>query len=116
MSLAYPELNQRILEMAEGDEEFRMELTTAIHAGLLELKTKYDEGFHEKDEVKIQQIRHKVKPTLGMFEFEDLSIILQEGKDILESEGFNQAFGGHFHLLQEKLDTAIEETAKLLNN
>ncbi len=116
MSLAYPELSQRILEMAEGDEEFRMELTTAIHAGLLELKTKYSEGFHEKDEVKIQQIRHKVKPTLGMFEFENLSLILQEGKEILESEGFSNAFEMHFNLLMEKLDTAIEETAKLLNN
>ena len=53
MNNFYPELSQRILEMAEGDEEFRVELTSAILNGLIELKSVYGEGIMEKNEIKI---------------------------------------------------------------
>lgn len=113
MSIFYPELNQRILEMAEGDNEFRLELTAAIHTGLLELKAKYAEGLHQKDEVIIQQIRHKVKPTIAMFEFDQLADSLLEGKTILESQGFGAAFEVHFHDFLKKIEVALEEVELL---
>jgi hypothetical protein len=115
MSNFYPELNQRILDMAEGDDEFRIELTSAIYNGLLELEAKYAEGFYERDEVKIQQIRHKIKPTLAMFEFELLTDSIQEGKAILESEGFGKAFENHFHDFVQKVQLAIKEVNQLNN-
>lgn len=115
MSNYFPELNQRILEMAEGDDEFRLELTSAIYQGLLELEVKYSEGFQEKDEVKIQQIRHKIKPTLAMFEFDLLTDSMQEGKLILESEGFGQSFEAHFHEFLEKVRIAVQEVNQLNN-
>ena len=115
MSNFYPELNQRILEMAEGDDEFRMELTSAIYNGLLELEAKYSEGLQNRDEVKIQQIRHKVKPTLAMFEFDLLTASLQEGKIILETEGFGKSFEAHFHDFLEKVKVAVEEVNRLKN-
>lgn len=115
MSNYYPELNQRILEMAEGDDEFRIELTSAIYNGLLELETKYTEGLVEKDEVKIQQIRHKIKPTLAMFEFDQLAESLLEGKAILESDGFGDAFELHVQDFLEKVKAALVEVSRLNN-
>ena len=115
MSNIYPELNQRILEMAEGDDAFRIELTSAIYNGLVELQSKYGEGIEEKDEVKIQQIRHKIKPTLSMFEFSGLIECLNEGKAILESEGFGQAASVHFQDFLQKVKIAIAEVNRLKN-
>lgn len=110
----YPELNQKILEIADGDEEFKVELTKAIHLGLVELKTVYSEGHAEQDEVKIQQIRHKLKPTLAMFEFEDLIVEMQNGKEIVESEGFTDHFSSHVGQLNHLLDNAIYNVSLLL--
>ena len=115
MSNYYPELNQRILEMAEGDDEFRIELTSAIYNGLLELETKYTEGLVEKDEVKIQQIRHKIKPTLAMFEFDQLAESLMEGKAILEADGFGDACELHVQDFLEKVKAALVEVIRLNN-
>ena len=44
MEQIYPELDQRICEISDGDKEFQKELTLAIYLGLLELKEKYTEG------------------------------------------------------------------------
>ena len=109
----YPELNQRILEMSEGDEEFRIELTIAIYNGLVELKAKYFEGIEKENEIIIQQIRHKLKPTLSMFEFSDLIIELQNGKEILETKGFGNEFLLHFERLNSMLEIAVERVYQL---
>ncbi|GMQ23784.1 hypothetical protein Aoki45_04660 [Algoriphagus sp. oki45] len=114
MILFYPELSQRIEEMAEGDEDFRAELTKAIYDGLVELKAKYAEGLMKKDQVIIQQVRHKLKPTLAMFDLILLSDSLQQGKEILESEGFSQKFGVHYRDFEVKVSSAIEEVGKMV--
>lgn len=113
MKHSYPELNQRILEMSEGDEEFQMELTIAIYNGLLELQVKYQEGLNSRSEKIIQQIRHKLKPTLSMFEFNDLVDELQVGKEILDSKGFCEIFDFHFENLNRLLGVAIERVFQL---
>lgn len=114
MTQIYAELPKRISEMAEGDEEFKSELTQAIFNGLLELKEKYAEGLKDQDEVKIQQIRHKVKPTLSMFDLDALTLSLQEGKEILESEGFSSKFENHFQDFFTKVEQAITEVGNLV--
>jgi len=114
MEQIYPDLDQRIYDMSEGDVEFQKELTLAIYHGLAELKEKYGEGSSEKDDLKIQQIRHKMKPTLSMFEFSQIIEELQIGKEIIESEGFDGAiFEAHYQNLQEKLDIAIKRVYDL---
>lgn len=113
MNYSYPELNQRILEMSEGDGEFQMELTIAIYNGLLELQVKYQEGLEEKNEKTIQQIRHKLKPTLSMFGFNDLIDEIENGKEILESIGFTKEFDLHFEQLNMLLEVAIERVFQL---
>lgn len=110
----YPGLNNKILEIADGDEEFRLELIQAIKNGLIELKSIYIIGNEEKDEIKIQQIRHKVKPTLTMFDFEDLATEIQKGKLILENEGFSENFSIHVSTLEQLLDGAISQVNSLL--
>jgi hypothetical protein len=114
MTHIYTALPLRILEMAEGDEEFRIELTNAIFNGLNELKEKYTEGYLQKDLVKIQQIRHKVKPTLSMFELNPLTLTLQEGKDMLENEGFSESFRQHYQDFCQKVEQAIKEVGALI--
>ncbi len=91
----------RIDEMAEGDMEFRNELITAIHNSLIELKEKYLEGSEEENIETIQQIRHKVKPTLALFEIEKLNDVVLNGKTIIEENGFKGPFLTH---LEEFLD------------
>ncbi len=113
MKYIYPDLEQLIDEMAEGDDEFKSELIQAIYNGLMELKTKYAEGAADQDEFKIQQIRHKAKPTLGMFGFEDLLNETQLGKEIIEQAGFGNLFEEHFRRLSEKLSLAIERVKGL---
>ncbi len=114
MQQIYPELDQLISEMADGDKEFQSELTSAIHRGLVELKEVYSEGSSEKNDLKIQQIRHKLKPTLSMFELSHIIEELQIGKDIIESEGFDSvAFNTHYQNLQQKLDIAIKRVFDL---
>ncbi|MEN2282201.1 hypothetical protein AAGF08_08685 [Algoriphagus sp. SE2] len=109
----YPDLNNKILEIAEGDEEFRIELIHAIQNGLIELKSVYSKGHIEKDEVQIQQIRHKLKPTLAMFEFEDVAAEIQKGKVILEGEGFSENFSSHVSTLDKLLKDAIDYVTSL---
>lgn len=108
-------LNQRILEISDGDDGFRIELTEAIYNGLLELKEQYAEGLSEKNDVKIQQIRHKVKPTLAMFEFDQLAEVLHAGKEILEAQGFGALFEAHFETFLRLIEEALSEVARLNN-
>lgn len=115
MSSHYPRLKQRISDAAEGDEEFQHDLTKAIFLGLTELKKVYSEGYIEKDVHKIQQIRHKLKTTLTMFDLDPIMETLQEGKDILESQGFGQEFEAHFNKLIPLLKLAIEMVEDSLN-
>jgi hypothetical protein len=109
----YPELNQKIQEISEGDEEFRVELTQAIYVGLLELKEQYLEGFKKKDGVVIQQVRHKVKPTLSMFQFDQLIETLQKGKEILDAQGFVVDFTSHLEDFKLEVDRAIHDVSAL---
>lgn len=110
----YPELNKRILEIADGDDDFKIELTKALYNGLIELKSVYSQGNEEKDQVIIQQIRHKMKPTLAMFDFEDLAFEIQKGKEILESEGFSEKFSLHLSALNSLVEKAIYNVNLLL--
>jgi len=79
----------KVEEMAEGDLEFQSELIRAIYTSIQDLKNKYVEGLTSHNELILQQARHKIKPTLSLFELKKLKAILQEGKDIVSSTGFD---------------------------
>lgn len=104
-----PPLNfEKINEMTDGDADFKAELVIAIYNSLIELKDTYIEGAANEDEETIQEIRHKVKPSLQMFEVNPLNDILSEGKDIIESSGFGPEFLAHFEKFLDAVQEAID--------
>lgn len=72
----------RVEEVAEGDKEFQSQLLLAIQTSLEDLKSRYLEGLASKNETILQQARHKIKPTLSLFELKRLSAILRQGKTL----------------------------------
>lgn len=98
----------KIHEMTDGDADFRAELITAIYTSLVELRNTYIEGASLEDENTIQEIRHKVKPSLVMFEINPLNDILSEGKDIIETNGFGPEFLAHFEKFLDAVQEAID--------
>ncbi len=109
----YPDLAQKIADMAEGDKDFREQLTQAIYEGIKELKEKYKEGQENADLKIIQEIRHKIKPTLILFGFEDLIEFMDEGKAILSESGFGSKFDDHTDEIQTKLNQALSQLESL---
>ncbi|WP_291780299.1 hypothetical protein [Cecembia sp.] len=104
-----PPLNfDKIDEMTDGDADFKAELITAIYNSLVELRDVYIQGAAEEDEETIQEIRHKVKPSLAMFEVNPLNDILSEGKEVIETSGFGPEFLAHFEKFLDAVQEAID--------
>ncbi|WP_226390166.1 hypothetical protein [Penaeicola halotolerans] len=76
---------ERILETAEGDEEFKQDLILALQDSLTELKETYQKGIASYDLILLKQARHKIKPTLQLFEMNQLKNALDESKQITET-------------------------------
>lgn len=114
MKLMYPELKSLISGMSEGDNDFENQLTCAIHSGLNEFRQKYQEASIKKNQEIIQKIRHKLKPTLSMFGFNDITAELQNGQNILDETGFDMAFESHKADLFFLLEAAIFESKSLI--
>ena len=104
----------RVEEMAEGDMEFRSQLLNAIYTSIQDLKKKYVEGLTSHNEEIIQQARHKIKPTLSLFELKKLNEILQEGKVLVSSGGFNELETHQGKFLQAT-DELLNDLDKVLN-
>ncbi|GHB28770.1 hypothetical protein [Mongoliitalea lutea] len=101
-------INLNIIDvLAEGDIEFKNELVTALYNSLNEFKERYILGAREHDMAAIQEIRHKVKPSLSLFEMHELTRIVYEGKAILEENGFSPEFRDHLILFRQQVDQAI---------
>ncbi len=108
--LKTPPINySRIEELAEGDKDFKAELVFAIHTSLLDLKTQYLEGAKLQDDEIIQMIRHKIKPTLSLFDMEMLTETINKGKELIEKNGFDYKFFEHLEEFKEAVDHALEE-------
>ncbi|WP_041779682.1 hypothetical protein [Belliella baltica] len=104
-----PPINfENIDEMADGDADFKAELVAAIYASLIELKEKYLEGAEDQNEETIHLIRHKVKPTLALFEIDKLSNIIQEGKNIIAEKGFKDDFIEHLDAFLDAWQEAFD--------
>lgn len=108
MSNTLPINFDNIDEMADGDAEFKAELVSAIYASLVELKEKYLEGAEDQNEETIHLIRHKVKPTLALFEIDKLGTIIQEGKGIIAEKGFKEDFMEHLDAFLDAWQEAFD--------
>ena|SRR5690554_1238656 len=103
----------KVEEMAEGDLEFQSELINAIYTSIQDFKNKYIEGLSSQNELILQQARHKIKPTLSLFELKKLKAVLQEGKDIVSSNGFS-GLEKHQAQFEEAADDLLKDLNKVM--
>jgi hypothetical protein len=113
MNNSHLSLKFLIAEVSDNDSEFQQELTSAICTGLKELKDQYTFGTNSKNEEAIKRIRHKSKPTLIMFKFNEIISELDRGKEILESIGFDPSFNARLDFLLIKVDKALQDIQDL---
>ncbi|GGZ32671.1 hypothetical protein GCM10007049_27740 [Echinicola pacifica] len=85
----------KVHEMAEGDQEFEVELLEAIASSVQELKERYAEAITNRDEKMMHQARHKVRPTVTIFELRKLSKVLENGRQLIETDASDMAFEEH---------------------
>lgn len=97
----------KVDEMTEGDAEFKAELISAIYISLQELRDKYIEGASNSNNVIIQEIRHKIKPSISLFDMLVLSELMIEGKEIIEVHGFEGPFLDHLDRFIDAVEDAI---------
>ncbi len=103
----------RVEEMAEGDENFKKELLRAIYTSIQDLKVKYVEGISSHSLEKLQQARHKIKPTLSLFELKRLTAILQEGKAHVSAKGFED-LDSHQNQFSEVTDELLKDLEEVI--
>lgn len=84
----------KVDEMAEGDTDFKAELLHALYTSIQDLQTRYVEGLSLQNEEALQQARHKIKPTVTLFQLKKIQSVLSEGKAIVSTKGF-AALGQH---------------------
>lgn len=107
MSKKAPINLSKVDEMSYDDADFKAELIIALFNSLQELKEKYLLGASLQNTRIIQNIRHKVKPTLEIFELDDLYDVIYQGRDLMDSEGFSENFSSHLRIFEEKVNEAI---------
>ncbi|WP_162415592.1 hypothetical protein [Cyclobacterium roseum] len=103
---------QKIDNMVEGDIDFRKQLLEAIEVALIELENSYLIGIKEKSLPVIKQARHKIKPTLGLFDLERLAVVLGNGKRFMQDHGFGDGIEGHKKEFQEAVHAVLEEVKR----
>ncbi|MBD3628245.1 hypothetical protein [Cyclobacterium sp.] len=100
---------KKIEEMVEDDVVFRNQLLDAIHVAVEELQTTYIRGIEEESLPTIKQARHKIKPTLGLFDLEKLAIIIGNGKRLMLEKGFADGIEAHKNEFLEATNDVLEE-------
>lgn len=98
----------KVDEMAEGDMDFKAELLQALYTSIQDLQTKYVEGLSSRSEETLQQARHKIKPTVTLFQLKKIQSVLLEGKAIVTGKGF-AALGQHESQFIKATDDLLKE-------
>lgn len=98
--------------MVEDDIDFRNQLLDAIKVAVEELEEIYLKGISEKDLKSIKQSRHKIKPTLGLFDLQRLATLLANGKRLMAEKGFNEEIEAH----KEEFLAATKAVLEEINN
>lgn len=104
---------KKVEEMAEGDADFQAELLQAIYTSIQDLKSKYIEGLSTRNEDTLQQARHKIKPTLSLFELKRIHTVLLEGKTIVSSKGF-EALADHEARFLKAAEDLLEDLQEVM--
>ncbi|WP_375582252.1 hypothetical protein [Cyclobacterium xiamenense] len=100
---------QKIEDMVEDDLDFKNQLLEAIEIAVTELEATYLRGIEERSLSLIKQARHKIKPTLGLFDLERLGVTLGNGKRLMTEEGFSEGIDAHIKEFREAVQAVLEE-------
>jgi len=100
---------KKIEEMVEDDIDFRNQLLDAITVAVEELRSTYIRGIEEKSLPTIKQARHKIKPTLGLFDLEKLAVIIGNGKRLMLEKGFGDGIDLHKKEFLEATNEVLKE-------
>ncbi|WP_200978845.1 hypothetical protein [Echinicola sp. 20G] len=100
---------EKVQEMSEGDLAFQKELLLAISNSVSELKERYREAIDRKDEELIHQARHKVRPTVTIFELRNLSEVLDDGRKLIAAAGMDANFDNHFQEFLKATDDLLRD-------
>jgi hypothetical protein len=106
----------KIEDMVEGDDEFRIQLLEAILVAVKELQGSYIKGIDTKSDEIIKQARHKIKPTLTLFGLVALSSTLGEGKLMIQKGGLEQDLEAHKLKFISVSDAILADIKQKLNN
>lgn len=104
----------KIEEIVEGDLEFRKQLLEAIILAVKELEVTYIKGIESKNLEWIKQARHKIKPTLGLFDLHNLAVVLGQGKRLMTDEGFTEELEAHKREFLKATREVLEEVNEIL--
>ena len=99
----------KIEAMVEDDVEFRNQLLDAIQMAVEELEEVYLKGISEKDLNAIKMSRHKIKPTLGLFDLQRLATLLAKGKRLMVEKGFSEEIEPHKEEFLAATKAVLEE-------
>ncbi|WP_186757860.1 hypothetical protein [Echinicola salinicaeni] len=105
----------KVHEMSEGDVAFEKELLHAISNSVKELKERYLQGLDKKDPEILHQARHKVKPTITIFELRKLSFVLENGRNLINTKGLNADLDNHYHLFEEAVNDLLADINSTIN-
>ena len=98
----------KVEEMAEGDLDFKAELLQALYTSVQDLQIRYIEGLSSQNAEVLQQARHKIKPTVTLFQLKKIQSVLSEGKAIISTKGF-AALGQHESKFTKVTDDLLRE-------
>jgi phage terminase Nu1 subunit (DNA packaging protein) len=99
----------KIEAMVEDDVDFRNQLLDAIKVAVEELEEVYLRGISEKDPNVIKMSRHKIKPTLGLFDLQHLAALLAKGKRLMAEKGFNEEIELHKEEFRAAAKAVLDE-------
>jgi hypothetical protein len=99
----------KIDELVEGDKEFQNQLLDAIITAIKELEVTYMNALDQKCANTLRLARHKIKPTVGMFELNRLAVVLQEGKYLMAKNGIAEELEAHKHAFLQVTSDLLQE-------
>ncbi|AWW33319.1 hypothetical protein DN752_23305 [Echinicola strongylocentroti] len=105
----------KVHEMSEGDMEFQKELLQAIASSVEELKERYEDGITKRDEDILHQARHKVKPTVTIFELRNLSQVLDKGRQLIQQDELDERMNEHWEEFSKVADDLLREIYEMNN-
>lgn len=78
-------IHHKLLVLAEGDTDFKNELTRLYQSSFQELKDKVRDILHRGEIREFASVNHKYRASFLMFDLKELAAEMDKGKQLLEA-------------------------------